>query len=43
MDNLPARIDRRHYSQVLEPRRLEIIDRVFHKEIEMHGYTYETH
>ena len=35
------RTDRRHYSEVLEPRHLEVIDRVFRKEIDMHGYVYE--
>ncbi|GAA5481731.1 hypothetical protein [Haloferula sargassicola] len=37
------RTDRRHYSEVLEPRHLEIIDRVYRKEIDMHGFIYEDH
>ena len=35
------RKDRRHYSEVLEERHLEEIDRVFGKEIDMHGYVFE--
>ena len=35
------RKDRTHYSKVLEKRHIEIIDRVYRKEIEMHGYVFE--
>lgn len=35
------RKDRTHYSMVLEKPHLEIIDRVFRKEIEIHGYVFE--
>lgn len=35
------RSDRRHYSEVLGEEHLEIIDRVFRKELDLHGYVYE--
>jgi hypothetical protein len=35
------RTDRRHYSEVLKPKHLDVIERIYRKEIDMHGFRYE--